>query len=640
MLNKPTEIADLAGSRLYIAPYNPPAVSLSSELKSHGIEIISYIDSFKTQPGVISPNQIQNFDYVIIQSPNYWQDISENFDKNKVLLYRKAGQELISYNDYLAKIDNKTETDVLLMPFNKSNITDLSLIARELKTLGLSSMMVDFDSDINPNTLEGLRENSDMNIVHRDCVNSIVKTISVASIDWEQSFARPFLDQERKNGALTMGIVDGIEDFEDSDYHYDRNAYNTVEYVLLMGSDDKKHLQHKANKTSVIGLPKLYDMYRESVNFPRQDKIVINVNFTYGTFEESRDSWVSDIISVCEELALPYTIAHHHADNGEFEQALISPENIYDTIRKNTLIISRFSTVILEALILGKPVVYYNPHKEQVKLYKDPKGAYEISDDRASLKNAITNALNNKENIRQQSFNFLDAKCNISSQVPPAKLAAYRIKSLLEERDKLDFSLEKSFDIDARYSARNAYNHYDDQECEDEWQLEVYLHALGLMVKNDFKNIVDIGCGSGFKLMTYLSEYDTTGFELPENVSILNQKYPNHNWQSSNFVNKKIFSTDVIICSDVIEHLVNPNDLLTFLQNQEFKYLILSTPERELVYKSNDPAIFGPPRNLAHQREWNYQEFNNYVSRYFEIIDQRVTNLEQATQMIICKKKI
>ena len=57
------------------------------------------------------------------------------------------------------------------------------------------------------------------------------------------------------------------------------------------------------------------------------------------------------------------------------------------------------------------------------------------------------------------------------------------------------------------------------------------------------------------------------------------------------------------------------------------------------MYERDSKFLDGPPRNPAHQREWNYNEFNRYISEYFDVIDQRVTNLQQATQMIICVKK-
>jgi len=194
-----------------------------------------------------------------------------------------------------------------------------------------------------------------------------------------------------------------------------------------------------------------------------------------------------------------------------------------------------------------------------------------------------------------------------------------------------------NFFIKENYTSRNEYIHYNDQNEEDTWQLEIYLHALGLMKKDSLQKVIDIGCGSGYKLVTYLGEYETIGLELDENLDFLNEKYPNKKWMESDF-NLKGLKTDVLICSDVIEHLVNPNELIDFIKNIDFEYLVLSTPDRDLVYPKGSEYLDGPPRNKAHQREWNFDEFKEYISHFFNVIDHRVTNLHQATQMIICKK--
>jgi len=636
------KLKNLIESRIYIAPFNEPSKAILQEASLLNINVLSFVDSFKTETNVIHPRDVNHcdYDYVIIHSPNYWYQISENFDQDKVLLYRKGGKELISFNDYQRETAIKDDVDVLMLPFNKSNIIDMSLVSNELRNIGLSSILIDFDSDINENTKEGFSENPGSRKVHKDLIANISHKIIVASIDWEQTFARPLITKARAEGILTLGIVDGIEDFEDSDYDYTRNAYDTVENVLVMGSNDQEALEHKRESTSIIGLPKMFTMYRESVRFPVEDIVVINVNFTYGTFEESRDEWVNAVIGACDNLQLKYVIAQHHADNGQFDKNILSQANIYDTIRDSSIVVSRFSTVILEAVALGKPVVYFNPHAETVKLYQEPLGAYDIASTQNQLENSLLKGLKNKHQVRNNAFNLLESKCNISSLVPPAKLAAYRIKNLIEEKEKISLSSVHNYEIDSRYVARHAYHHYDDQACEDEWQLEVYLHALGLMTKHNFTNIADIGCGSGFKLMTYFKNYNTVGYELPDNVEILRKKYPSNSWETSDFsLVEKSIDSEVIICSDVIEHLVDPDDLMLFLQKQEFEYLILSTPDRDLVYAPDDPAIFGPPRNLAHQREWTFSEFNKYVSQFFNVIDHRVTHLEQATQMIMCTRK-
>jgi len=198
--------------------------------------------------------------------------------------------------------------------------------------------------------------------------------------------------------------------------------------------------------------------------------------------------------------------------------------------------------------------------------------------------------------------------------------------------------LNNNYCIKKDYISRTEYIHFDDSLSKDEWQLEVYLHALGLMKKHNFSTVIDVGCGSGYKLITYLGEYQTIGLELSRNLEALEQAYPGRKWLETNINCSDIVKTDVLICSDVIEHVENPNDLVKFLSEISFEYLVLSTPDRDLVYQKGSRYLDGPPRNVAHQREWNFSEFNQYISQFFTIIDHRITNLQQATQTMICRK--
>jgi len=197
----------------------------------------------------------------------------------------------------------------------------------------------------------------------------------------------------------------------------------------------------------------------------------------------------------------------------------------------------------------------------------------------------------------------------------------------------------RQFCIKGLYRARTQYCHYDDSEFEDQWQLEVYLHALGLMKKHNLKSVADIGCGSAFKLIVYLGEYETVGLELPANVEILKKKYPERQWKICDFSSKPDLSADVVICSDVIEHLVDPDELLAYIKGIRYKYLVLSTPDRGLIYRPWHKGYYGPPANKAHIREWNYKEFGEYIAQHFKVVDHRVTNLGQGTQMMICEPK-
>jgi len=206
------------------------------------------------------------------------------------------------------------------------------------------------------------------------------------------------------------------------------------------------------------------------------------------------------------------------------------------------------------------------------------------------------------------------------------------------------------FGIARYYRSRARYVHYDDSTLEDQWQLEVYLAARDRMIAEGFDTVIDVGCGSGYKLITQLGQFETTGVELPRTVEFLVRKYPDRRWLEAapdDPVPNNLHG-DVVICADVIEHVVDPDQLMDSLNGIDFKYLFLSTPDRGLVYQRLGSSrlgflrrgFWGPPANPSHQREWKFAEFRVYVERHFEVIDHLITNRKQSTQMVICRRKL
>jgi len=205
--------------------------------------------------------------------------------------------------------------------------------------------------------------------------------------------------------------------------------------------------------------------------------------------------------------------------------------------------------------------------------------------------------------------------------------------------------MEEEFDkyfMPINYKINENPIHFDDiisteNGLGEEWQLEVYLHAQKIMEINNYSNIIDIGCGSGFKLVKYLKQYNIIGIETEPCYSYLKDKYPDRKWILSgepekNFIN---FSdeTDLIICSDVIEHILDPDILINFINNFNFKKLIISTPDQSFT----SPSL-GPPRNKAHVREWNYENFKKYLSKYFNILESFHCEIQKECQIFVLEK--
>ena len=156
------------------------------------------------------------------------------------------------------------------------------------------------------------------------------------------------------------------------------------------------------------------------------------------------------------------------------------------------------------------------------------------------------------------------------------------------------------------------------------------------MIRNNYQKVVDFGCGSGYKMIKNFGEFEAIGVEVEETYKFLVVNHPNHTWYNADDLNTETLETDLVICADVIEHVLDPDEFLESLNKIKFKHLIISTPDRLTLHGY---FHFGPPNNPFHIREWTCREFRKYLSKYYMVELQQITNFNQATQMLVCTKK-
>jgi 2-polyprenyl-3-methyl-5-hydroxy-6-metoxy-1,4-benzoquinol methylase len=193
------------------------------------------------------------------------------------------------------------------------------------------------------------------------------------------------------------------------------------------------------------------------------------------------------------------------------------------------------------------------------------------------------------------------------------------------------------------YEIKKGYHHalrveqFDDTPNKDEWQRSVYEKTAMIGQEFQYNTIIDVGCGSGYKLINMFKHYKTIGIELKDTYNWLIKQYPTNKWLVFEDTDPSLLKSDLVICSDVIEHICDPDTLMAFLQLISFKYLIISTPERDSVRGNHD---FGPPINTSHYREWNKAEFGRYVSQWFSVRDHFVLEDNSITQLIVCTPRL
>jgi 2-polyprenyl-3-methyl-5-hydroxy-6-metoxy-1,4-benzoquinol methylase len=158
-----------------------------------------------------------------------------------------------------------------------------------------------------------------------------------------------------------------------------------------------------------------------------------------------------------------------------------------------------------------------------------------------------------------------------------------------------------------------------DQEQGVIHQPDIYPLAAYLARKFDCKYIVDIGCGQGRKLTELHPEFELIGIDFGENIQYCRESYSFGRWLEWDLdgealleLEPEVLSRSVIVCADVIEHLIHPDRLLDLIKAwmAHAPVGLLTTPERDLLH---GPKDMGPPSNTHHVREWNSIELQAFL---------------------------
>lgn len=125
--------------------------------------------------------------------------------------------------------------------------------------------------------------------------------------------------------------------------------------------------------------------------------------------------------------------------------------------------------------------------------------------------------------------------------------------------------------------------------------------------------VLDVGCGWGDKLAAMHTAYPWwgyTGVDFGANIAHCRERYGWGAWIEADLERGlKLGDADVVICSDVIEHLADPTALLASLRATG-SLIVLSTPERDIQWGYDH---VGPSGNLCHVREWNAVELHAFL---------------------------
>ena len=140
-----------------------------------------------------------------------------------------------------------------------------------------------------------------------------------------------------------------------------------------------------------------------------------------------------------------------------------------------------------------------------------------------------------------------------------------------------------------------------------EFQFDVYRIASEVARKWLGPSAVgaDVGCGYPTKLALLEEELaSVTLFDQPTMEALIMQDFPGRRFVPVNLENPTATGEryDLVVCADVLEHLIDPDPCVAFLREMVGVggFLVVSTPERDIL-RGKD-CVASP--KLEHVREW------------------------------------
>jgi len=227
----------------------------------------------------------------------------------------------------------------------------------------------------------------------------------VLGCDWNIA-GRALVDAARERGVPSVILQEGCLDFDSKP----RMQY--CDFAFVQGPVMLRHLPQRMY--FMTGNPR-FDALRR-LPLPEKPTVLINSNFTYGVHEDQRDAWVGAVVEACRALGVEFFISRHPRDTGEFPGLPVRPSGagkIHGHIADSTVVVTRFSTIIYEAMFMGRRAVYYNPFGEKMHLFnEDYTGGLYKAHDPDGLARVLARAVAPTLSKQQRAAaRFLDLHC-------------------------------------------------------------------------------------------------------------------------------------------------------------------------------------------------------------------------------------
>lgn len=236
--------------------------------------------------------------------------------------------------------------------------------------------------------------------------------------DW--GVPRELVELARQAGVPNAALVEGVQDYADVDTGLARHAYQRVDHVFTLGPDSAATLGRE--RCTPVGSERILSLWNEPAK-PAAGHVLINSNFTYGVMQEVRRTWVDGAVGAAEGAGRQWVLSRHTAERGKSRHR-VNRQAVDALLKTSSHLVSRFSTVAIDALAIGIELTYHNPHDEQEPTFQTNNQGFVVTKSVSELRDRLSVAPRDRSDVRAAAEPFLRRHVLLDPANPPASLIA------------------------------------------------------------------------------------------------------------------------------------------------------------------------------------------------------------------------
>jgi len=286
---------------------------------------------------------------------------------------------------YAPQVSDLTAPDsgrVMFCPFNNTHVRTLAPISHHVQSK-LFALYGDVPGEQTEEELRSLH--LPYTRIDPQALAAIRPSALVVAKDWSPE-ARQLISMARRHGIPTVCVQEGPVEFNRG------RRMQYCDYALIQGSIMMRYLDQPVY--FITGNPRFDPL--AALPRPAVPRVMLNCNFWNHHAERIR--WIESAVAACRSAGVDYFISRHPRDRGRLPGGLpvqsSGPSLVHRQLAESSVVITPHSSIIYEALIMGRSVICHDPRHGYIDAFADDhSGAFRTTRTVAELHAALSHAI-------------------------------------------------------------------------------------------------------------------------------------------------------------------------------------------------------------------------------------------------------